>query len=162
MPSDFEVHGAEQFLRLSKALKLAGATETRKALHKGLRDAVNREKPTAARALADALPNAIASKGTRVKQAVIVKTGRDPGVSVGIRFGKAGTGLGAANAKQINRTGTFRHPVYGSDRWVSQKAKPGGRDWFNKSWTNRAPQIRADLERVLEQVADDIVKKARH
>lgn len=165
--TDFEVRGADQFLRLSKALKLAGATETRKALHKGLRDAVNREKPTAARALADALPSGLARKGTKVRQSVLVKTGADPGVTVGIPYGRTGSGkgttsaIGGVNAQLLNKTGTFRHPVFKTGRWVAQSA-PGTKDWFDKTWTNKAPQVRDELERVLNQVSDDIVRKARH
>lgn len=158
--SDFSVTGANDFLRLSKALKAAGRTDTRKALHKGLRDVANRVKPDVAKTLSDALPSGLASKGVRVKQAVQVKTGTNPGVTVVVRYGKAGSSLGAANAQRINQTGTFRHPVYGSNRWVNQSV-PAGLGWFDKGWSNRAPLIRAELALVLEQVADDIVKKAR-
>jgi hypothetical protein len=157
--SDFEVHGAEQFHRLSKALKQAGETEMRKALHKGLRDAVNKVKPEAADALSAALPGRLQGKGKRVRQAVQVKTGADPGISVVVRYGKAGSGLGAINAKLINQRGTFRHPVFGRHGWVAQSV--GGQGWFDKTYTNAAPRIREELERVLEQVADDIVRKAR-
>lgn len=157
--SDFEVRGAEQFLRLSKALKEAGETDLRKALHKGLRDAVNDVKPKAADALSAALPSGLSGKGKRVKQAVQVKTGSDPGVSVVVRYGKAGGGLGAVNAKLVNQSGTIRHPVYKTGKWVAQKV--GGQGWFDKTYTNAAPAMRDSLEQVLEHVADDIVRKAR-
>lgn len=152
--------GADEFLRLSKALKLAGRGDMRKALHKGLRDVVNEVKPKAAEALADSLPSGLRGRGRAVKQAVQVKTGHDAGVSVAVRYGKAGRGIGAANAQRINRTGSFRHPVYGSDRWVSQDTR-GGDGWFDKTYENAAPEMRAALEKVLECVLDDIVKKAR-
>jgi hypothetical protein len=160
MASDFEVKGADQFLRLSKALKEAGDTETRKALHKALRDVVNEVKPEAAKALADALPSGLRARGAKVKQAIQVKTGRDPGVSVAVRYGKAGSGLGAVNAKQINRKGTFRHPVWKTGSWAEQSTK-GGAGWFDKTYENAAPQMRDGLEQAIEHVADDIVKKAR-
>lgn len=168
MSSDFEVKGADQFLRFSKALKQGGETEARKALHKGLRDVANRVKPNVAKALADALPSRLASKGAKVRQAVQVKTGADPGVSVVVPYGRTGSGkgttsgLGAVNAQMINRSGKFRHPVYRMTgaAWVDQKV-PAGLGWFDKGWTNKAPLIRAELALVLEQVADDIAKKAR-
>lgn len=160
MSSDFEVRGADEFLRLSKALKAAGQGEVRKALHKGLRGVVNDVKPQAAAALADALPRRLAGRGRAVKQAVQVKTGRDPGVSVGVRYGKAGRGIGAANAQSINRSGSFRHRVFGSDRWVSQGTRDGV-GWFDKTYMNAAPQMRVALEKVLQDVADDIIRKAR-
>lgn len=163
--SDFEVKGADQFLRLSKALKAAGDTETRKALHKGLRDAVNDVKPKAAEALAEALPRALAARGKAVKQAVQVKTGNDPGVSVVVRYGKAGSGLGAVNAQLVNRQGKFRHPVFPDPEktrsgwhWVDQTVDGVG--WFDKTYENAAPEIRRALEQVLENVVDDIVRKA--
>lgn len=159
MSGDFEVTGAGDFLRLSKALKAAGHGELRKALHKGLRDVVNDVKPQAATALADALPRRLRGKGQAVKQAVQVKTGRDAGVSVAVRYGKAGRGIGAANAQSINRDGKFRHRVFGSDRWVSQGT--GGAGWFDKTYTNAAPEMRRALEKVLQDVADEIVRKAR-
>jgi hypothetical protein len=157
--SDFEVRGAEQFLRLSKALKDAGQGDIRKALHKGLRDTVNREKQDAADALAAALPSGMAGLGKGVKQAIVVKTGADPGVSVVVRFGKAGRGLGAKNAQAVNRKGQFRRPVYKTGAWADQPAKSSG--WFDKTWMDKAPALRNGLERVLEDVADDIVRKAR-
>jgi hypothetical protein len=160
MSSDFEVRGADQFLRLSKALKDAGRSGMRKELHKGLRDAVNRVKPEAADALSAALPSGLRAKGKKVKQAVQVKTGSNPGVSVAVRYGRAGTGIGASNAKRLNQSGSFRHPVYGSGRWVSQ-SRPAATGWFDKTYTNKAPQLRADLERVLRRIADDIVWRGR-
>lgn len=163
---DFEVKGADQFLRLSKALKDAGQTDVRKALHKGLRDTANQVKPEVAKGLAEALPKALASKGQNVKQAIVVKTGRDPGVTAVVRYGKAGRGLGASNARMVNRSGQFRHPVYGSGEkvrkewaWVSQSVD--GEGWFDKGWANQAPTIRKGLEAELERVADDIVRRAR-
>ncbi|NUP79886.1 MAG: hypothetical protein HOV96_20310, partial [Nonomuraea sp.] len=69
------------------------------------------------------------------------------------------TGLGAVNAKLVNQRGTFRHPVYKTGAWVAQRT--GGQGWFDKTYTNAAPRIRAELERVLGQVAEDIVRKAR-
>lgn len=166
MADDFTVTGAEDFLKLSKALKAAGDTELRKALHKGLRDAANKAKPKAAEALAEALPTRLAAKGKAVKQAVQVKTGNDPGVSIVMRYGKAGRGIGTSNARQINRSGTFRHPVYGRpDKtrkqwyWVDQPAK--GEGWFDKTYTNEAPAIRRDLEQAMQSVVDEIVRKAR-
>lgn len=159
MSKDFEVTGADQFLRLSKALKAAGETEMRKGLHRGMREAVNEVKPKAAAALSAALPSGLKGRGTGVKQSVQVRTGNDPGVSVVVSYGKAGRGLGATNAKSVNTTGTIRHPVYGKGAWVSQNV--GGQGWFDKTYTNAAPGLRRALERVLEQVADDVVKKAK-
>ena len=68
MVADFSASGADEFLRLSKALK-GVEPDLRKALHKGLRDAANKAKPKAADALAAALPSGLEGKGKAVKQA---------------------------------------------------------------------------------------------
>ncbi len=155
---DFSVTGADDFLRLSKALK-GVEPELRKELHKGLRDAANKAKPKAADALAEALPSGLSGRGKAVKQAVQVKTGSDPGVSIVMRYGKAGRGLGASNAQKVNKAGSFRHPVYRTGAWVEQST--GGEGWFDKTYMNEAPAIRRDLEQVMEDVIETIVRKAR-
>lgn len=166
MAGDFDVKGADDFLKLSKALK-GIEPDLRKALHKGLRDAANRAKPKAAEALAEALPSGLEGRGKRVKQAVQVKTGADPGVSIVMRYGKAGRGLGASNAQRVNKHGEFRHPVFADGEltrkewwWVSQSVE-AGEGWFDKTYMNEAPAIRRDLEQVMEDIAEQIVRKAR-
>jgi hypothetical protein len=167
MAADFEVKGADQFYRLSKALKDAGHVEMRKFLHKSMCEAANKAKLEVAKGLAEVLPNRIADRGLNVKQLVQVKTGTDPGVTVAVRFGvKAGRGLGAKNAQLANRLGKIRHPVYADGektrrewRWVDQSIGAAG--WFDKGWMNQAPAIRKELEAGLVQVADDVVRKAR-
>lgn len=156
---DFEVRGAAELRRLAKALNDAADVELRKALTKGLRAAVTRHKPKVAEVLAEALPTALKAKGARVSQTVSVNAGRDPGVTVGIRFAAAGRGVGFANARLVNQRGEIRHRVFGGNVWVTQRV--GGQGWFDKGWENAAPEIRAELERVMEQVADDVARKAR-
>ena len=159
--ADFSVTGADDFLRLSKALKDVGDKEMRKALHKGLRDAVKPVMPDAEKRLADSLP--YLNRGKAVSQVVQVKTGRDPGITVGVRYGSKR----ASNAQLANSKGVFRHPVFADGdktrkewRWVNQPV-PDAEGWFDKTYQNAAPELRRGLERVLEDVADEIVRKAR-
>lgn len=159
---DIKVQGADDFLRLSKALKAAGEKDLRKGLHKGLRQAVAKHKPTVAEGLAAVLPSALSGRGTNVKQAIQVKTGTHPGVTVGIRYGKAGRSLGASNAKLVNQRGLLRHPMFGSGKdvkWVNQSI--GGSEWFDDGWRKVAPELREQLMRVLDEVAEDVIRKAR-
>lgn len=160
MAADFEVKGADDFLRLSKALKAAGQTELRKELHKALRDAARKAMPEAERNLAESLP--YLRRGKAVSQVVRVRTGRDSGVTVGVAFGSKRS----TNARLANARGVFRHPVFADGEktrkewaWVDQPV-PGAKGWFDKAYTNAAPQIRREIERVLEKIADKIVREA--
>jgi hypothetical protein len=149
--SDFEVTGADQFLRLSKALKNAGKKRLRTELNKGLREGVKKAMPDAERRLAEALPY---SSGKPVTQVVQVKTGRDPGVTVGVRFGSKRH----SNAVLANREGQIRHPVFKTGAWVSQPVPAKG--WFDETYANAAPLIRPALEAVLEDIAQKVIREA--
>ncbi|GAB3884600.1 hypothetical protein [Terrabacter terrigena] len=157
--SDFEVTGADQLKRLAKALGEVDDVRFRKELHKGLRDAVTRQKPVVAQGLEKALPARLRARGAAVKQSVSVNASHDPGVTVAIRYGNAGRGIGAVNAKLINQQGILRHRVFGSNQWVDQRV--GGQGWFDKGWQNAAPAVRAEIEKVVERLEDEIVQKAR-
>lgn len=161
-----EVRGADDFLRLSKHLKVTGQKDLRKELHKGLRESVKPHTKKATDRLASALPSGLSGKGKATKQQVKVKTGRDPGVSVVVRYGKAGRGIGASNARMLNRQGRFRHPVFarGGSRggwpWAAQSV-PGARGWFDDTYRRAAPDIRKELGGVLDDVAQQIVDKSK-
>jgi hypothetical protein len=161
MADDFAVHGADQFLRLSKALKEAGQTGLRKELNKAIRDGVKPVIPKAKKRLEDGLPRAIAKSA--VQQVVQVKTGRDPGVSVAVRFGSKR----ASNAQLANSQGMIRHPVFADGkktrkewRWVNQNV-PNAKGWFDDTYTAAAPDLRRAIEAAMQAVADRIVREAR-
>jgi hypothetical protein len=156
----FQVNGANDFLRLSKALKEAGEKELRKQLHKGLRDAVKKVMPDAEKKLAENLPYL---RGKAVNQVAQVKTGRDPGVTVGVRYGSRRS----TNARLANSKGVFRHPVYADGektrkqwRWVDQSV-PGAKGWFDQTYLNAAPEIRRAIEVVMGDLINEIVRKAK-
>lgn len=160
MADDFQVRGADDFLRLSKALKAAGHADLRKRLHKGMRDAVKKVMPEAERNLAEQLP--YLNRGKAVSQVVQVKTGRDPGVTVGMRYGSKRS----TNARLANSKGVFRHPVFADGektrrewRWVDQPV-PGAKGWFDKTYINAAPDIRRRIEAEMTDVVERIVREA--
>lgn len=160
MVADFEVRGVDDFLRLSKALKQAGDKELRKALHKGMQQATKPLQTKAARELSAALPGPLKARGAAVKQVAKVKTGRDPGVTVGVQYGRRGRGLGASNARMVNRTGQVRHPVFGNrERWANTRV--GGQGWFDRTYERGASEIRGELEQVMEDVAEQVVRRAK-
>jgi hypothetical protein len=152
--SDFTIKGAEDFLRLSKALKAAGRTEMRKTLHKGMKDAVKPLVPKARASARNTLPKAgglnklVASASIRPQ----VRTGRN---AYGVRVvvgNKAG-------ARATNR-GLIRHPVFGNrEVWKDQKVPAG---WFDDVMEAGVPGVRADVERALARVVDDIIRDAKH
>jgi hypothetical protein len=149
--SDFEVRGAEDFLKLSKALKAAGRGDLRKALNKGIRDAT---KPLVkrTRAATDRLPSSggLAARVRAAPQRVQTRTGSDPGVR--ITAGKPGTGAYGAD------TGTVRHPVFGGSAFVSQAVPPG---WFSETLAGSADEVLPEIEKAMQTVVERIVKEAR-
>lgn len=149
---DFDVRGADEFARLSKALKSAGRTELRKQLNKKLRDAT---KPLIAetRQAAGDLPSrgGFAALVAKEPQRVQVRTG-DKTAGVRIVVGKKSGGARAADQ------GSIRHPVFGRPVFVTQSVKPG---WFTETLRDSAPTVRPFLEQALEDVARQVVNEAR-
>ena len=153
--SDFTVTGADDFYRLSKALKAAGRTELRKELNAELRKA---GKPLIDRTRAAArsdLPSrgGLAAQVAREPQRIQVRTGaRTAGVRVVVGRRRGG-------ARGANR-GVIRHPVFGNrDKWVNQRVEPG---WFDKTLQRDAPDIaRPAIEAAMQSIADKVVNEAR-
>ena len=151
---DFEVTGADDFFKLSKALKAAGRTDLRRELHTGLRRAA---RPLVAKTRAEArrrLPKrgGLAERVAKTPQRVQVRTGNQ---TAGVRIVVGG----GSNAARGANSGAFRHPVFGNrDVWVTQRVTPG---WFDEPLRKSAPEVRRDLERAMQDMADKIVKDAK-
>ena len=153
MASD-SIRGAEEFLKLSKALKAAGHTELRKELNTKLRET---GRPLIAKTRAAALGSLPRAGGFAAivaaePQRVQVRTGA---ATAGMRIvvGKRRGGARAAN------DGTIRHPVFGRGRFVEQQVEPG---WFDETLQREAPAVaKKALEEALESVAEKVVKEAR-
>lgn len=152
MADDFTIRGADDFLRLSKALKHAGRTELRKELNKAMRDGA---KPLIPKARAEAmsrLPNSggLAKQVAKEPMRVQTRTGRNPGVRIVV--GKKRGGAQAANR------GFIRHPVFGNrEKWVTQEVSPG---WFDEPMKDSTPAIRRELEKGMQAVANKVVRDA--
>jgi hypothetical protein len=171
MADSFEVRGADDFLRLSKALKAAGETEMRKALHKGLKDAAKPMVTVAKEAAGEAFPHSGKLSKVEAKRPfrVQVKTGRDPGVSINAR-GRY------VNLKLLNKYGFIRHPVFADARrkgderpkegdrrkwtWKDQKI-PAGLGWFDKAIHDNAYLVLPKLERAIADMAERIAKEVK-
>lgn len=85
----------------------------------------------------------------KIPGAVTVKTTftkRNVGVSLRVNLKKA---PGARAIENKGRQGTFRHPVFGTSRWVDQPAKPYLQDGF----APYLPEFEAATERALGAAA---------
>lgn len=168
--ADVEIR-ADDFLKLSKALKAAGRTgkgSLRSELHSGMRAAAKPSIKEAQRVLGAALPGPLAAKGRATKQQAKVSTGRDPGLRITVSYGPAGKGLSASNARRLNNQGVIRHPVYADAanktrkqwKWVNQPAS-NARGWFDDTHTKNAREVRHEAEQAMERVANKVVAGVR-
>jgi hypothetical protein len=152
---DFTIRGADDFLRLSKALKQAGRTELRKELHKGLKDGAQPLVPKAKAAAREKLPRrgGLAASVAKEPMRVQVRTGNTPGVRVVV--GRRNGGAQAANR------GVLRHPVFGRPGSFVNQSVPQARDWFDGTMRRHAPDVRPELEQAMTRVIRRVVDEAR-
>jgi hypothetical protein len=156
--SDFEIRGAEDFLKLSKALK-GVRPELRKELHKAMREAGKPLVKVAKDAAADVFPRrgGLAARESKVRFTSQVRTGS---ATAGLRIIAPGRFV---VAKTTNKTGRFRHPAFarkGTTRrqwtWVNQVV-PGGAGWFDRRMQAAAPTVRPGIESAMERVAQKVI-----
>lgn len=151
--ADASVRGADDFFRLSKALKRAGRGDLRKELNKAMKDAA---KPLIEKTRAEAR-SSLPSRGGLAEQVakeparVQVRTGAQ---TAGVRI-VVGKRRGGARSTD---TGTIRHPVFGTGRWVTQRVDGG---WFSDTLRDSAPAVRPSLERVLQDMAQKVVNDVK-
>lgn len=150
MSRNFEVHGADDFLKLSKALKAAGQKELRKELHTGMRQAAKPLVKVAKREAGEVFPKrgGLAAQEAKVPFRAQVRTG----ATAGVRIVAPGKYL---VAKSANATGSFRHPVFDTGTWVTQRL-PGSRGWFDDAMSRNAPAVRKDLEQAVNSMINKV------
>jgi hypothetical protein len=165
MSRELRFQSADDFLAFSKACKRAGRKDLRKAITKGMQEAVKPLLPGAAEALAQTMPTRsddLRERAGKVRQVVQVTTGRDPGVRVGVPYvPERKDGLGASNARLLNLHGQLRHPFFADrEKWFNT-AVPGAVGWYARYYSTHTDGIRAKLDDVLQFVADEIVREAQ-
>lgn len=159
--ADFEIRGAEDFLTFSKALKNADLKKKRAEFHREMKRAVQPQLPKAAAELARGVPGPLKARAARTKQVVKISTGKDPGISVGVQYGKRGPGMGASNARLANIKGLIRHPLFGDrERWFNTPV-PGAVGWFDNYWRAHARDALPGVERVMDDFVQQIIREAR-
>lgn len=156
--------GAADFYRLSKALKAAGRSETRKALNTAMRQAARPLVADAKGAAKSDLPQRGGLAARLSKKAGFraqVRTGES---TAGVRITSRGN---AVAARTLNATGEFRHPVFADPAktrrewtWVRQSV-PSAIGWFDRAMEKQAPQVKDEVEKAIESVAEQIVKEAK-
>lgn len=161
MPSDFQVSGTRDFVKLSKALKAAGRTEMRKGLNKGLRSAAKPMIPVLKQAAAEAFPKrgGLAAREAKTRFRIQVRTGSEPGVRV-VADGRY------VNIKLSNTRGVIRHPVFADPaktrrewKWVNQSVGQVG--WADRAVGLRAHEVVPALEKVMQDVVEQIARGVR-
>ncbi len=90
---------------------------------------------------------------------VVVRTGKNrPGVAVRVKKNTMPRGFRNAPKRLQSKKG-WRHPVFGNrEIWVTQRGKPG---WFDDTLRKAAPEARAAMGQVLENVARRISARTR-
>lgn len=156
MPSDIEIVGLESLARASRALREAG--EQGKGLKRELRATLSREiKPVRTQIRAAILPGLPQRGGlaadvlasTRVTTAI--STSSNPSVRIKVRSKRA--------IRRMNRTGAFRHPVFGRrDTWVTQIAGPPAAGFLDKPFEKSRPELQRAVLQAIGRVRATIYR----
>jgi len=153
----FKVRGAEDFLRLSKALKGAGALDLRKELHREMSKAARPLIPQARAAARLQLPQRGGLAARIAKKTPIraqVRTGVD---TAGVRITAGKRRSAAWTADQL---GYVWHPVYGNRKaWARTCTREG---WFSSTLdANSAKAIRPAIEAAMGTIAAKVITNAK-
>lgn len=143
-------NGADELLRVSKALKAAGQTGLRKELHKGIRDAAKPLIPAVRQSARRNLPKhgGLNERLARKPYRAQLRTGAQ---TAGVRI------VGTKVDPRINEQGRIQHPVFGRRNSTVVQIDPQAKGYFDEPLTDSAPQIRADIQRVLVDFAERLV-----
>ncbi|MGW3166983.1 hypothetical protein ACWC9Q_29815 [Streptomyces sp. NPDC001142] len=89
------------------------------------------------------------ARGIRIS----VRQGASPGARVWMDRARLPADLW--NMPWVIESGRVRHPVFGNRRrWVTQWARPTG--WWSRTVQAGTPRMRAEVERVLRDVRQDL------
>ena len=152
------VKGADDFLKLSKALKAAGQTELRKELHKAVRDAAKPLLPKVREAARRDLPKK-GGLNERIAKKPYRAQARTGAQTAGVRI------VGTKVDPRINQ-GRVAHPVFGR----KGKPKNGGRNtvvqqvpqakgYFDQTLEHAGPEVQAALLALMQQWTRDLLLK---
>lgn len=146
MPPALRMEGAAQLADLAADLKRMDNRELRKEMLAGIRK-VTKPAVAAVRVSAELrLPRRGGLAHAVASGKVAARTSTSPR-SAGVRISRP---IGAG----LDRSGRFRHPVFGNrDVWVAQEVDPG---WFTDPLEALEPTVQAAMKRVLNDIARKI------
>jgi hypothetical protein len=145
------ITGADDFFKLSKALKAAGQG--------GLRKELSRAVSQAAKPLIPKVRESARERGPK-KNKLNERLAKKP-YRAQTRTGAQTAGVGTKVDPRINSQGRIAHPVFGRPGSTVVQFDPDLKGYFDDPLRASAPQVRADVVAVLEQFADRIVREAR-
>jgi hypothetical protein len=134
--------GADEFYRVSKALKAAGDTGLRNELNKAVRAAAKPLVPKVRAAAREKLPKKgglnerIAKKPYRAQTRTGVNT-------AGVRI------VGTKVDPRINAQGRIQHPVFGRPGSTVVQFDQAARGYFDETLQQAAPQVQEDVVAVV-------------
>lgn len=153
MSADLEVRGAEQLAVLAKALREVADKDLQRELYRGLNRVTKPVKEDIRKSAASKLPKrgGLADRVAKSK----IATKRRTGVrTAGIRI----VGTSGYDIKSMDR-GVLRKPLFGNRQfWYHQPITPG---WWTDPLEASADTVREELVEVLEDIAEQVVKKIR-
>lgn len=168
MPSSFQVLGTGQLIMLSRRLRNAGGSRLRaNTLRRVRRSAEPLQRELRQKILT--MPLRPDPRRTRPGGPSPTNRPFRPMLAGSVRISVRTTGAPGARVwidrsliepkarnvlNQLDRDGRLRHPVFGhSRRWVNQR---GGAGWWSHTIAGATPRIRAEMERILADVRQDL------
>jgi hypothetical protein len=154
-----EVTGADQLRAVSKQLR---TVTDGKAMRREFTTELRRSTQPAVQAVKEGARNlpshgrkhtALRRRMAAATSAQVRTSGRSAGVKVRIARGRLGPQAPAA--KLFDRA-AWRHPVYGRDRWVSQRGVPG---WFERANLRQAGRVRAGIKTALDRIEQRLARR---
>lgn len=145
--------GAEDFLRLSKAMK-GSAPELRKELNKALRTAAKPIIPKIRQSARSNLPRegGLNERFAKKPLRAAVRTGEK---TAGVRI------QGTKTDPRVNAQGRVAHPVFGRPRSTVVQQVPSAVGYFDRPAQDSAPQVRSELVAVLADFKKQLEAKTR-
>jgi hypothetical protein len=162
MPSGFELRGAVQLARVAKALQ--EQSDAGKGFRKELRSGLVKATKPVRKDLKAAIPDSLPKRGGLAAKVAsdssfVLATNKDHGATVGVRIQGKRRGLRGGSLRRFN-SGTFRHPVYGGEKWVSQSA--GVRKGFlDNAFVKQTPEIQRAVRAAIESTRNTIYRSIR-
>ena len=149
MAASASSRGADQFYELSRRLKAAGQGQLRKDLNKAMRDSVKPLLPKVREAARQNFPQTggLNERVARKPYRTQARTGQKT----------AGVRITASKLDPRLDQGRVVHPVFGRPGSKVVQQVPGAAGYFSETLTNEAPNIKGDVERVLEDFTRRIV-----